>query len=71
VLAVHSGGLVLTSSNSVVDELQQCVADGSAYYEVSFNGTPAERRDEYHSIDVKVAEPGLTARTLQGYYAQP
>jgi VWFA-related protein len=71
VLAVHSGGLVLTSSNSVVDELQQCVADGSAYYEVSFNGAPAERRDEYHSIDVKVAEPGLTARTLQGYYAQP
>jgi VWFA-related protein len=71
VLAIHSGGLVLASSNSVVDELQKCIADGSAYYEVSFEGAPAERRDEYHAIDVKVAEPGLTARTLQGYYAQP
>ena len=27
--------------------------------------------DEYHTLEVKVDKPGLTARTRTGYYAQP
>jgi hypothetical protein len=38
---------------------------------VSFEASPADRRDEYHSLEIKVDKPGLTARTRQGYYAQP
>jgi VWFA-related protein len=71
VLAVQSGGLALTSSNDVASLLQQCLADAQSYYEVSFDPSPADRRDEYHSLEIKVDKPGLTARTRQGYYAQP
>ena len=31
----------------------------------------AERPNEYHSIEVRAAPPGLSARTRSGYYAQP
>jgi hypothetical protein len=27
--------------------------------------------NEYHSLEVKVARPGMTVRTRTGYYAQP
>jgi VWFA-related protein len=71
VLAVQSGGLALSSSNDVASLLHQCLADSQAYYELSFDPSPADRRDEYHSLEIKVDKPGLTARTRQGYYAQP
>ena len=71
VLAVQSGGLALTSSNDVASLLNQCLVDAQSYYEVSFDASPADRRDEYHSLEIKVDKPGLTARTRQGYYAQP
>ncbi len=70
VLATQSGGLALNSTG-VVQLLQQCVADSESYYQLSFQAAPAERRDEYHHIEVKVAKPGLTARTREGYYAEP
>lgn len=71
VLATQSGGLVQTSTNDLIGGLQKCVADGSAFYELSFDAPPADRRDSYHSIDVQIAAPGLTARTTQGFYGQP
>jgi VWFA-related protein len=70
VIAKQSGGLVLSSSG-IAQILQQCVADTDAYYKLSFEMPPTEGKDVYHSIEVKVAEPGLTARTNTGYYAQP
>jgi VWFA-related protein len=71
VLAVQSGGLALASSNDVRAYLKRAFADASAYYELSFEAPPAEHPDEYHSIQVQVAKPGLTVRSQQGYYAQP
>jgi VWFA-related protein len=71
VLAIQSGGLALNSSNNIAGLIQECVADAAPYYEISFDSSPAERPDEYHHLEVKVAKPGLTARTRQGYYAQP
>jgi VWFA-related protein len=71
VLAVQSGGLALTSSNDVASLLNQCLVDAQSYYEVSFDPSPADRRDEYHSLEIRVDKPGLTGRTRQGYYAQP
>jgi hypothetical protein len=47
------------------------VADGKAYYELSFEPPTADHKDEYHHIEVQVAKPGLTARTREGYYLQP
>jgi VWFA-related protein len=71
VLAVQSGGLALTSSNDVASLLNQCLVDAESYYELSFDASPADHRNEYHSLQIQVDKPGLTARTRQGYYAQP
>ncbi|HYL63426.1 MAG TPA: VWA domain-containing protein [Candidatus Methylomirabilis sp.] len=71
VLATHSGGLVLSSSNSIAAQLQECLTDAGFYYEVSFDSPLAARPNEYHHLEVRVAKPGLTARTRQEYYSQP
>ena len=71
VLAAQSGGLVLNGSNDITELLQRCVADTGDYYELSFDPPPAERPHEYHHIEVKMTNSGLTARTRQGYYSQP
>jgi VWFA-related protein len=71
VLATQSGGLALSSSNDIGSLLQKCMADTQAYYQMSFEAAPADRRDEYHNLEIQVSKPGLIARTRQGYYAQP
>jgi len=71
VLAIQSGGLALEFNNDVASLLQQCLSDVAPYYEISFDAAAAERPDEYHHLEIKIAKPGLTARTHQGYYAQP
>jgi VWFA-related protein len=71
VIATQSGGLALNFNNDVAALLQQCIADAAPYYEISFVAAAAERPDEYHHLELMVAKPGLTARTRQGYYAQP
>ena len=71
VLAIQSGGLVITSTNDLAKALQTCLADATPSYEISFAPSPATKKDEYHQLEVKIAKPGLTARTRQGYYTQP
>jgi VWFA-related protein len=71
VFAVHSGGLVLNSGNDLAELLQKCLTDTEAYYEISFEPPAAGQRDEYHHLEVRIARPGLSARTRQNYYAQP
>ncbi|MGA2898824.1 MAG: VWA domain-containing protein [Candidatus Acidiferrales bacterium] len=71
VLAVQSGGLALNFNNDIASLLQQCLSDSAPYYEISFDSAPVDRRDDYHHLEIKLAKPGLTARTRQGYYAQP
>lgn len=71
VLAVQSGGLALQASNDIARLLQECLEDTAPYYEISFDPPRAARPDEYHNLEIKLAKPGLIARTRQGYYAQP
>jgi VWFA-related protein len=71
VLATQTGGLVLNASNDIAAQLQQCIADTDAYYELSFDPPPADYSDEYHRLEIRMAKPDLTARTRQGYYSQP
>lgn len=71
VLAIQSGGLALNSSNDTATLLHESLADSAPYYEISFDSAPAEKKDEYHQLEVRLARPGLTARTREGYYAQP
>ena len=71
VLALQSGGLALSSSNDVVSLLQRCADDARASYEMSFRPVPGDAPEQFHKIDVRMAEPHLVARTEQGYYTQP
>lgn len=71
VFATHTGGLVLNFNNDVAALLRKCVADAESYYEISFDSPPAKQPDEYHQIEIHLAAPGLTARSLEGYYSQP
>ena len=71
VIATQSGGLALDSSNDIAAQLQDCVADMGAYYEISFDPAITDRPNEYHRLEIRVARADLTARTRQGYYSQP
>lgn len=70
VLAVQSGGRVLNSSNDVARLMASCLDDAKAFYTLSFDSPPADNPNEYHSLEIKIDKPGLTARTRTGYYAQ-
>ena len=70
VLANETGGLVLNSTN-LAGLLQECVEDNVAYYRLSFEPPPTEKRDVYHPLKVTVAKPGVTVATSTGYYDQP
>ncbi len=71
VLATQTGGRVLYASNDVTGEIASSVADANAFYVITFDGLPGDGPNEYHSLDIKLDKPGLTARTRSGYYAQP
>ena len=70
-LATQSGGLVFTASNDITAEIDRCVADADAFYTLTLDTATADRPNEYHAIEVKVATPGLSPRTRSGYYVQP
>jgi len=71
VLAVQSGGRVLNTSNDIGNSIATCLADAKVFYTLSFDAPLGNYPNEYHSLQVKVSKPGLTARTRTGYYAQP
>ena len=52
-----------TTEYAMVEWLQRAMADTTAYYELSFDAPPSDRRDEYHTLQIKINQPGLTART--------
>ncbi len=71
VLAVQSGGLALGGGSDAGAFLRECIADSAPYYEISFDLPAPTRPNEYHQLEIKIAKPGLTARTRQGYYGAP
>jgi VWFA-related protein len=70
VLAVQSGGLALNSSD-VSGMLNKCIADTTAYYELSFTPVRGQKPEIYHHLQVRLNKSDLTARTRDGYYLQP
>jgi VWFA-related protein len=75
VLATQTGGLVLNGSNdlptAMAAEIARTTDDGRVFYILTFQGAEADKPNEYHTISVRVDQPGLVARTRTGYYAQP
>lgn len=71
VIATQSGGLALNTSNDITGSIKQCLADTQAYYEMAIALPLDQKRDEYHHLEIRLADRKLTARTRQGYYAMP
>lgn len=71
VLVTQSGGIAFGSTNGIADRVRQCLADSVPYYEISFDPSPSNAKNEYHQLQVKVAGNGLKAHTRMGYYADP
>jgi VWFA-related protein len=69
VLSAQSGGLTLISNNDLASQIQKCLLDSDSWYEISFDPPPPDKPNEYHHIEVKLAQPGLIARARTGYYS--
>ncbi len=69
VLSIHSGGLAIESNSDISGMIQKCLADAHSWYEITFDPSPADKPNEYHHIDIRLDQRDLTARTLDGYYA--
>jgi VWFA-related protein len=68
VLVVQTGGRILGPGNDLVEQINQCLADASSFYSISFNPQPPVHVDEFHELKVQIARPGLTVHTNAGYY---
>jgi VWFA-related protein len=71
VIALQSGGLALRASNDITGQIDHCLADVTSYYTLTVDKAPTDQPNAFHAVTVKIATPGLTARTRVGYYAQP
>jgi len=71
VLAVQSGGMALTVGNDIAAEVQKCVNDADAYYELSFAPPLDQKPNELNKVQVRVKRPSVDVRTRQVYYWQP
>jgi hypothetical protein len=55
----------------LVSKIDNCIQEARSFYTLSFDPSHADRPAEYHSLQVRIGQPGLTARTNTGYYDQP
>ena len=70
-VATQTGGLVLDTTNDLKGDIERCAAEARDFYSLTFDPPHTSQVDEYHHLAVKVSRPGLTARTVAGYYNEP
>ena len=74
-LAFESGGRTLLSeSNSnipVADQIDQYLRGAGLFYSLAYVAPPAKPRLPYHSIQVRIDRPDVTAHTSVAYYDPP
>ena len=75
VIATHTGGLVLDSSEDLDLDIERCVQEIQSFYTLTFNPPHTDRIDEYHDLRVAlragVAHPAIAIRAPTGYYNEP
>jgi VWFA-related protein len=71
VLAVHSGGRVLSSPHDLLGPMNASVVNAGIFYTLTFDPPVAKHTDEYHAVRVEPHPSSLTASTSAGYYDQP
>jgi VWFA-related protein len=71
VLAVESGGRAPLSEDDLEKQMDACLQEAGTFYTLTFDPPVALHAAEYHDLKVEVRKPGLTARTITGYYDEP
>jgi VWFA-related protein len=71
VLVSQTGGRAIFGNDPIANSINHCIADLSAFYTLMIEAAPADRPNQFHELEVKVAQPGLKVRTRDGYYTQP
>jgi VWFA-related protein len=71
VLAVESGGRAPLSEDDLEKQMDDCLQEASTFYTLTFDPPLALHAAEYHDLKIEVRTPGLTARTMTGYYDEP
>jgi VWFA-related protein len=71
VIATHTGGLLLDSSEDLDQDIDRCVEDVRSFYTLTFNPPHTDTMNEYHDLRVQVGRPALTVRAPTGYYNEP
>ena len=71
VLAVRTGGRVLPPEQDLAQQISECVTGIGVFYSLTFDPPSTSQNDDYHTLDVAVSDPGVTARTVSGYFDQP
>lgn len=71
VFAVHSGGRVVVAGHDIAGEINNALHDAGSYYELTYDPPAPDGTNQFHAISVRVNQPGATAQTLTGYYADP
>jgi VWFA-related protein len=70
-LAIGTGGMILDGAGDLPAKIAACMADAESYYVLAFDSAIEKAPGEYHSIEVRIDKPGLTARAVKYYYAAP
>jgi VWFA-related protein len=71
VLAIESGGSVVEEKGDLVAAINRSVRRALSFYTLSFDPPVALQAHEYHSLQVRIKQPGVIARTNTGYYDEP
>jgi VWFA-related protein len=71
VLVTQTGGKILGPDNDLAGQINRCIEDANAFYQISFDPPAAIHADEHHDLKVTVDKPETTVRTNSGYYDEP
>jgi VWFA-related protein len=67
--ADRTGGLAYTNTQNYTGAFQHIVQDNSEYYVLGYYAGQVKPDGKFHTISVKVSQPGLHVRARKGYYA--
>lgn len=70
-LAKESGSLAYARIKNIQGMLGQLLSEGASFYKITFDPAAAIKTDDFRTVLVKLATPGVRVRTSQSYFEQP
>jgi len=70
-VARETGGFAVLNNNDLNFGVQRVLRDNQSYYLLGFDPEDQQFNGRYHSIKVRVKQPGLQVRTRAGFFGVP